>query len=192
MSDCNCRHGASGAKTVCVECDIPQLARNNYFTGKLLVERDFTDEQRYSMGKLRRHDQRLHGWGTVCGLKVRQHPNPGCQSQYVLIDPGTAVDCCGREILVGHEEYFDFRSQFLKNWQDQNGPTGQPDPSVKHTIQICISYRECGTEEVPVLFDDCSCDGTSCQPNRILESYGFDVLIDPQTSAPDADHSVLE
>jgi hypothetical protein len=192
MSDCNCRHGANGTKTVCVECDIPQLARNNYFTGKLLVERDFTDEQRYGMGKLRRHDQRLHGWGTVCGLKVRQHPNPACQSQYVLIDPGTAVDCCGREILVQREEYFDFKSQFLKNWQDQNGPTAQPDPSVQHTIQICISYRECGTEEVPVLFDDCSCDGTSCQPNRILESYCFDVQIDPKTSGKDAGNEVLQ
>ncbi|MGA2812509.1 MAG: hypothetical protein ABSG16_13990 [Candidatus Acidiferrum sp.] len=192
MSDCNCRHGANGTKNVCVECDIPQLARNNYFTGKLLVERDFTDEQRYGMGKLRRHDQRLHGWGTVCGLKVRQHPNPGCQSQYLLIDPGTAVDCCGREILVTREEYFDFKSQFLKNWQAQYGPAQQPNPSVKYNIQICISYRECGTEEVPVLFDDCSCDGTSCQPNRILESYGFDVLINAKDPHKHAGHEELE
>jgi hypothetical protein len=40
-----------------------------------------------------------------------------------------------------------------------------------------VSYKECGTEDIPVLFDDCSCDPTSCQPNRILDSYGFDVLI---------------
>jgi DNA-binding beta-propeller fold protein YncE len=192
MSDCNCRHAANGTKSVCVECDIPQLARNNYFTGKLLVERDFTDEQRYGMGKLRRHDQRLHGWGTVCGLKVKQHPNPGCQSQYLLIDPGTAVDCCGREVLVTREEYFDFKSQFLKNWQAQYGPTLQPDPSVKYNMQICISYRECGTEEVPVLFDDCSCDGTSCQPNRILESYCFDVLINPKPTHKDVGYEALE
>ena len=192
MSDCNCRHGANGTKTVCVECDIPQLARNNYFTGKLLVERDFTDEQRYSMGKLRRHDQRLHGWGTVCGLKVEQHPNPGCQGQYVLVNPGSAVDCCGREILVTREEYFDFKSQFLANWQAQYGPSLQPDPSVKYNVQICISYRECGTEEVPVLFDECSCDGTSCQPNRILESYCFDILINPKPTNRDAGHEVLD
>jgi len=180
MGDCNCKHGTTGTGAVCVECDIPQLARNNYFTGKLLVERDFTDEQRYTLGKLRRHNQRLHGWGAVCGLKVKQHPNPGCQDRFVLIEPGTAIDCCGREILVGHEECFDFKAKFLANWQKQNGPNSQPEPSQTHKIQICISYKECGAEDIPVLFDDCSCDGTACQPNRILESYCFDVLIDPK------------
>ena len=185
MGDCNCKHGASGAGGVCVECDIPQLARNNYFTGKLLVERDFTDEQRYLLGKLRRHNQRLHGWGVVCGLKVKQHPNPGCQDRFVIIEPGTAIDCCGREILVTREEYFDFESQFLLNWQKQHGPNSQPDPNTPHKIQICASYRECGTEDIPALFDDCSCDATSCQPNRILDSYNLDVLIDPKPSDAD-------
>lgn len=183
MSGCNCKHGASGTGGVCVECDIPQLARNNYFTGKLLVERDFTDEQRYLLGKLRRHNQRLHGWGAVCGLKVKQHPT--CPDRFVIIEPGTAIDCCGREIVVGMEEYFDFEAQFLANWQKQNGPNSQPDPTLKHKLQICVSYKECGTEDIPALFDDCSCDATSCQPNRILDSYGFDVLIDPKPTATD-------
>jgi DNA-binding beta-propeller fold protein YncE len=183
MGDCNCKHGASGAGGVCVECDIPQLARNNYFTGKLLVERDFTDEQRYVLGKLRRHNQRLHGWGAVCGLKVKPHPT--CPDRYVIIEPGTAIDCCGREILVGAEEYFGFEAKFLEHWQKQNGPNAQPDPIAPHKIQICVSYKECGTEDIPALFDDCNCDATSCQPNRILESYCFDVLIDPKPTGAD-------
>jgi DNA-binding beta-propeller fold protein YncE len=178
MGNCNCNTTNSGIQTHCVECDITQLARNNYFTGKLLVERDFTDEQRYLMGKLRRHNQRLHGWGAVCGLKVIPHPNPGCQDRFVVIEPGTAIDCCGREILVPGEEYFDFKTQFLANWQKQNGPGSQPDDK-PHRIQFCVSYQECPTEDVPALFDDCDCSAASCQPNRILESYSFDVLIDP-------------
>jgi hypothetical protein len=182
MGDCNCKHGASGAGGVCVECDIPQLARNNYFTGKLLVERDFTDEQRYLLGKQRRHNQRLHGWGAVCGLKVKPHPT--CPDRFVIIEPGTAIDCCGREILVRAEEYFGFKDKFLENWQKQNGPNSQPD-TAEHKIQICISYKECGAEDIPALFDDCNCDATSCQPNRILESYGFDVLIDPKSTGTD-------
>ena len=182
MGDCNCKHGASGAGGVCVECDIPQLARNNYFTGKLLVERDFTDEQRYLMGKQRRHNQQLHGWGAVCGLKVKPHPT--CPDRYVIIEPGTAIDCCGREILGKAEEYFGFKDKFLENWQKQNGPNAPP-PSDAHKIQICVNYKECGTEDIPALFDDCNCDATSCQPNRILESYCFDVLIDPKTTGTD-------
>ena len=128
----------------CIECEVPQLARNNYFTGKLLVERDFTDEQRYLVGKDRRHNQRLHGWGAVCGLKVKQHPNHGCSNQYVVVEPGYAVDCCGREIMVCEEEYFDFRAAFLAVWQAANGKDSQPDGK-PHKLQICIRYRECLT-----------------------------------------------
>jgi hypothetical protein len=177
MGNCNCKHGSNGTSRACSECDILQLARNNYFTGKLLVERDFTDEQRYTMGKLRRHNQRLHGWGVACGLKVREHPNPACQSQYLIVESGTAIDCCGREILVPCEEYFDFEAKFLANWQKQNGPGSTPDTN-KHTLQICVSYNECAAENVPALFDDCA-DPGACRPNRILESHSWDVITDP-------------
>jgi DNA-binding beta-propeller fold protein YncE len=169
--------------TSCIECEVPQLARNNYFTGKLLVERDFTDEQRYLLGKLRRHNQRLHGKGVVCGLKVKQHPNPACQSQYVVIEPGTAIDCCGRELLVSREEFFDFRARLLDVWKQQHGEAvafqGAP------TFQICIRYTECHTEDVPALFDECGCDDTACKPNRILDGYEFDVILDPERQAHD-------
>jgi competence ComEA-like helix-hairpin-helix protein len=174
---CTSRATTSGA---CVECEIPQMARNHYFTGKLLVERDFTDEQRYYMGKQRRHNQYLHGWGTVCGLKVKQHPNPACRDQYVVVEEGTAVDCCGREILVPREEYFDFKSRFLSRWQDMKGKNAQPDDQ-PHRMQLCLRYVECPAEDVPALFDECGCDETACQPNRILESYDLDVLIDRET-----------
>jgi YVTN family beta-propeller protein len=188
MGDCNCKHGTVASNGVCVECDIPQLARNNYFTGKLLVERDFTDEQRYFLGKLRRHNQQLHGWGAVCGLKVEAHPTAGCQDRFVIIDPGTAVDCCGREIVVPHKEYFDFKAKFLENYQIQNGPNSEPKNNQKFTIQICVSYKECATEDVPALFDDCSQNGGACKPNRIVDGYNFDVLIHTGLPSPDPLH----
>ena len=174
MANCN----GHGPKTTCVECDVPQLARNHYFTGKLLVERDFVDEQHYFIGKHRRHNRYLHGWGVVCGLKVKEHPNEQCRSQYVVVEPGTAVDCCGREIVVAREEFFDFRSRFEEFWKAQHGDDSEPDQT-PHTLQICVRHRECPTEEVPALFDECGCDETGCQPNRVLESYDFDLLIDP-------------
>ena len=109
----------------CIECDVPQRARNHYFTGKLLVERDFTDEQRYHMGKVRRHNRWQHGWGTVCGLVVGEHPLDVCQNQYVVLEPGLAVDCCGREILVPRQELYDFRTRFLAKWRAQNEQAGE-------------------------------------------------------------------
>src|ERR1700722_11790426 len=84
------------------------LTRNHYFTGKLLVERDFTDEQWFFREKIRLHHQRLHGTGVVCGLLVQQHPNATCQNRLVVLMPGSAIDCCGHDILVADQEVYDF------------------------------------------------------------------------------------
>jgi hypothetical protein len=170
-------HNGNGT---CLECAVPQLARNNYFTGKLLVERDFREEQDYFLGKDRRHNQELHGWGAVCGLKVKQHPDEGCRDRYVIIEPGTAIDCCGHEILVRHEEYFDFRHLIPDGWFDV--PQGETEPP-KHRLQICLRYVECPAEEVPALFDDCGCDDDACKPNRIRDAYDFELVLDPAVEA---------
>ncbi len=163
------------SQTLCPACEIGPFIRNHYFTGKLMLERDFTDEQRYFIEKIRHHHQRLHGWGVVCGLKVKQHANPACRDRYICIEPGTAIDCCGHEIVVREEECIDITQL----------------PSIKalndkpHTLQVCLRYRESPTEEIPVLYDECGCDDTKCAPNRILESYDvdvIDVIIDPLTS----------
>lgn len=81
-----------------IPCDIPEFCRNNYFTGKLLTERDLTAEQRYAIDKLRLHHTALHGWGVICGLKVRSHPH--CPDLRAIVEPGLAVDSCGRFIRV--------------------------------------------------------------------------------------------
>jgi len=164
----------------CPDCAIGPFTRNHYFTGKLLVERDFRDEQTYGIDKLRHHHQRLHGSGVVCGLLVTPHANPACQDRFVCIEPGTAIDCCGREIVVRERDCIDITT--LENYADlQAGGVEQ-----RHSFQVCIRYRECPTEQIPVLYDECGCDDTQCAPNRILESYSVELIIDPpapQTAA---------
>ncbi len=158
------------AATGCPACDIGPFSRNHYFTGKLLVERDFTDEQRYYVEKLRHHHQRLHGWGVVCGLRVKEHANAGCRDRFVCVEPGTAIDCCGHEIIVREETCLDFtQTAIIKELKEAND--NEP-----HDLQICIRYRECPTEDIPVLYDECGCDDTQCAPNRILESFELDLI----------------
>jgi hypothetical protein len=157
----------------CEDCKPRALARNHYFTGKLLVERDFTDEQWFFREKIRLHHQRLHGTGVVCGLEIRQYPNANCQGRLVLLRPGSAVDCCGHDILVAHEETFDITTVPAVNALIQANDTKT------HVLEFCLSWRECPTEEIPVLFDECGCDDTQCAPNRILESFSLDVIVDP-------------
>src|SRR6185369_745437 len=167
-------HSHNGpAQLSCPACNYGPFTRNNYFTGKLLVERDFTDETHFHMEKLRHHEQLLHGSGVVCGLKVKPHPNEACRDRFVCVEPGSAVDCCGHDIIVAAEECVDITRfpeiKALKSTNDKN----------PHMLQICARFRECPTEDIPVLYDDCGCDDTRCAPNRILESYEIGIMLDP-------------
>src|SRR5260370_5065707 len=161
--------------TSCPECEIGPFTRNHYFTGKLLVERDFRQEQAYYKDKLRLHEQRLHGDGVVCGLKVKQHENPACRDRFVCIEPGLAIDCCGHDILVAEQDCVDLTQiESVKTLLAQKD--GKP-----HTLQICIHYKECPSEPIPVLYDDCGCDDTHCAPTRILDSSEPHLLFYPHT-----------
>jgi hypothetical protein len=158
----------------CPTCHFEPFVRNHYFDGKFMVARDFIAETQYHAEKLRHHEQRLHGWGVVCGLKVKAHPTPACRNRFVCIEPGTAIDCCGHDLIVNEEECVDlFQFKEIQALKEKND-TGT------HTLQICLSFRECPTELVPVLYDDCGCDDTRCAPNRILESYDVGIILDPK------------
>jgi DNA-binding beta-propeller fold protein YncE len=163
----------------CEECGAPQLARNTWFTGKLLTERDLTDEQRYTLGKLTRHNQYLHGSGIACGLDVSEHPNPACRGDLVMVGPGLAVDCCGHEILLTHDEVVPLASLIRQAWQADHGD----DPLTgAHRVQLCVAYRECLTEDVESLIEPC--DDAACRPNRVLDSYAFGVRLGVPPPAP--------
>ncbi|MEF7616360.1 hypothetical protein V4F39_20765 [Aquincola sp. MAHUQ-54] len=163
-----------GGPVPCTPCTLQTPLRNHYFFGKLMDVPDFEVEQEYVVEKFRRHHARLHGSGIVCGLEVLQHPNPACQPRHVIVKPGMAIDCCGNEILVLDDETVDLHA-FPAVRQLVDAPDGEDD----HLLQLCVRYRECPTEEVPVLYDECGCDDTRCAPNRILETYAFDVRVNP-------------
>jgi hypothetical protein len=106
-------------KSKCLSCEIPAFCRGYYYRGKLLTERDFTDEQRYVIDKMRLHQRALHGWGVVCGLMA--HPHPQCPSLRLVITEGLAIDDCGREVRVLENTYIDLPQPPPKQ-------TGQPCP----------------------------------------------------------------
>ena len=82
------------------DCDSLMTERMHYFMGRHLTACDFTDEQTYHRSHRILHNRMLHGWGVVCGLNVRQHPQPECRDSYVEVSPGIALDCCGQELIV--------------------------------------------------------------------------------------------
>jgi hypothetical protein len=175
----------------CLACDIPAFCRNNYYRGKLLTERDFKDEQRYGIDKMRLHTQALHGWGIVCGLVVEPHPH--CPEKRLVVSAGLAIDQCGRDIRLIDEDYVLLPAPVPtaqpapakapeKQGSPEEGDHGSdmpdcgcdPEP-VPIDLYICIRYAECETEYAPAPFDDCSCSTSSQKPNRVCEGYALEL-----------------
>jgi hypothetical protein len=131
--------------------------RNNFFFGKLMTARDFTDEQSYFNEKRWLLNRLGLGWGVLCGLKVRPH---GHDRGKVVVEPGVAIDQHGHEIVVRREE--------VVNLTAAQDPCP---PEQSHLYYLSIKYEEFGVNPSPVLFDDCESPKELCVFNRIRESY---------------------
>jgi hypothetical protein len=70
-----------------------QPRRVNFYTGMLLTAADLAVEQEYHR-EMRYLHNRLHGFGIASGLDV------GVSRGKVRVEPGLAIDPCGREIVV--------------------------------------------------------------------------------------------
>jgi hypothetical protein len=171
----------------CLPCNIPPLCRNHYFTGKLLTERDFTAEQKYMADKLRLHHVALHGWGVVCGLKVTPHPN--CPALRIVVEPGLAVDGCGREVRVPQRVDLTLPPPATLATEDPcppddidqqtNGPSVDQTPDQPTvSLYIGLRYVERGAEQMPAPFNECACGSSGTQPNRICEGYELTISAD--------------
>ena len=168
----------------CPTCPEDRRIRNTWFPGKIVTDRVMADEQTYFLSRANRHTRLLHGWGVVCGLHVSEHPNPACREQWVVVQPGAAVDCCGRDIRVDTPTLFDFRAAFLADWQRNNGAGVEPDDQ-PHRLEIVLHYAECPTEPVPVHFEGCAPGGESCLPDRIAEGFELGLRVDRPLPEPD-------
>lgn len=182
------------------ECGYISTERNRYFTGKYMAARDFQDEQTYFLSRHRLHNRLLHGWGIVCGLKVTYHPdherNPDseCSRRWVVVHPGIALDCCGRELIVRREIAFELplprppkedekkppapedykqedASQQLEG-EDENGPGNSLDDDddvMREPFLLALRYTEEEIERVPALYNEGTCDPSRTEANRVRE-----------------------
>lgn len=80
-------------------CRLEAPERNRYFHGQMLYDRNFRLETDYHNQKRWLINRLVIGWGVVCGLGVR------CEGDEpaVIVEPGMALDRCGREIVVAEE-----------------------------------------------------------------------------------------
>ncbi len=169
----------------CIPCGLHAPRRNRYFDGKLLVARDFTDEQAYHIGKRRMHNAGLHGVGTVCGLKVVQHPAADCQRDFLVLEPGMALDCCGRDLIAPEKTLIPV-AQLLA---DQTGPGGASLPSLldgTRDLVVALCRDEQPGEPAPVVLPDCDGLAGTSVPGRICEGVRFRLFaVAPGTLTPE-------
>lgn len=157
---------------VCIPCGIRSFSRNIYFNGKPLLERDFNAEQAYMVGKDWLHNNLLHGTGTVCGLKVSPHPNESCRDRFVYIEPGVALDCCGRELIVPERKLVRVLDLIAESEIDLSGEEAQD-------LFIALCYAETAEEPIPVLLPTCDCAGGEQGYGRLRETVSVKLFARP-------------
>jgi hypothetical protein len=145
--------------------------RNRYFYGKLLDVYQLELEQNYFNRKRWLLNRFVTGYGVICGLDVKPAP----QGNAVVVQPGLALDKCGREIIVcapskpigipsvPAAENENTPEQTVKKPHD----SCDEDDAWKHLV---LCYHECLTDPAPTLGDDCN-PAQRCAPGAIRERY---------------------
>ncbi|HEY9206931.1 MAG TPA: hypothetical protein VIO58_13545 [Candidatus Methanoperedens sp.] len=157
-------------------CGIYELPyeRNNYYYGKLMTVRDFFDEQRYFNEKRWLINRMVNGWGVVCGLDVKWKDDN--RRNTVVITPGIAIDCCGREIIVQEQTEKELIPE--KNKCSNGTPVKEPEELV-----ICLEYHECMAERIEFPLVACDHDEKN-KFNRIRDSFKIRVRADVEIKPP--------
>jgi len=162
------------------------FVRLRYFYGKRLNVSDFVDEQRYHAGKLRFHNQHLHGAGVLCGLRSGLFA-PG--ETVLRVTKGAALDSCGREIIVGYDQCIDVAAWYANYRAAQLAVDPAWTPVLDgDLLRLCVTirFRECTSGLEPAPRDPCACDATGSDYGRVREEFELQLQLhdDALTHAP--------
>lgn len=158
-------------KKICNFCD-KTFERNNFYFGKLMKAQDFETEQSYFNEKRWLINRMVHGWGVVCGLDVNPLEDESNKLTKVSIEPGLAIDCHGREIIVCKRKEVSLKPEETECSNNDN--THQTGKQEKYAI--CLKFKDCKTEYFPVMYGTCD-QKEKCQSNRIKD--WFEVIVVP-------------
>lgn len=177
-SDCGC--GSPGGSPVPVAgAGMSTDERTRFYPRQIVQAPDLTQDQIYLREKLRRHNRLLHGWGIVCGVRVRVGERPGT----VVVEPGYVLGPFGDEIVVGDLVEVDVAAQNLDG--DAVNGCADPDPWCADVrvarpegrpVYLAISFAEYACRPVSVTASGCGCGGEECEYSRVRDSWRIRVL----------------
>lgn len=119
------------------------FARNRYFFGKLLTQRDMEAEQDYFNNKRRLLNVLQSGSGVVCGLNVVK-----VDGATIAVKSGLALDGLGRELLV--PEPVVIRLSELDGFDGDYG--------ISPHVYLCIEYCETPREPMHAMADEATAE----------------------------------
>jgi hypothetical protein len=180
------------------DCGPNSIVRNRYFFSMLLEPQDMAQDQAFHLGNVRRHNAALHGFGTVCGLRVERTP---CHEE-VRVKAGIAIDCLGREIRLEEDIKLDLSpaiAQAVKKRaakprrdaeayaapeareQDRPYDDDSEDDHCRDPIDVYVTlcYREMDERPVQALGGPETCCAPGCQNSRTRSGWCLEVSDEP-------------
>jgi hypothetical protein len=154
---CNCSDNSAASAVALVP-----NKRVDYAYGMVLGVNDFCQEQLNFEWKSKLSNLLLHGYGTVCGLKVSIVPTPDGDFE-LRIDAGFGISPKGHWIWVERAQ-----CARIGQWVRANMPSPLSGPQ---TLYVKLCYQECPTDLVPVASSACASQDQTRSPSRITESF---------------------
>lgn len=165
------------------------LERTRFFARQLITPDDLIQDQIYYRDKLRRHNRLLHGWGVVCGVRIRK----GQGDCDIVIEPGYILGPYGDEIFIDQEITVNLCQQgtdgnAISPCSDMTDPwcsNIRVDRRADQPYYLAIRYAECQTRPVRVVGTSCGCNEMECEYSRIRDSYAIKLLSQLPSTYPD-------
>lgn len=161
---CSCQ---GGSETRCGTSlpDSPDCAINYHF-GMLLGVDDFRTEQGFHVGRLRRHQRALHGYGVVYGYAVTFD----AIHAELKVGAGYAVDAHGRDLALEATQCVGLPAWWLKHRDDDEFADVGNQDNATFNADVVLCYSTCLSRPVPAIADACSNTTSDIAYSRICES----------------------
>lgn len=188
MNNLPCSTKKNAGEEKCTSSEKCWIERPRYFNGQLLTDADLRAELNYVIEKNKLQNRYLHGWGVVCGLKVKCYPccTGHGSSGKVVVEPGYAIDCCGNDIVVCDEQEYDVIkriNEIKKKKKAESDPCGPgvveeeaPCDKAEEKYYLTISYKEVEAKPATALKAKDGCSIQSCVPSRTRECFELDLI----------------